>query len=71
MKIAEYCVAGIQLGDQKRHVYALFFFMVSSLLKKLFYFESSLLLGLFSSCGMQGLLSSCSAWAAHCSGFSY
>ena len=26
MKIAEYCVAGIQLGDQKRHVYALFFY---------------------------------------------
>ena len=25
---------------------------------------------LFSSCGERGLLSSCSAWASHCSGFS-
>ena len=31
---------------------------------------SWLLLGLFSSCGEQGLLSSCSAWASHCGGFS-
>ena len=30
---------------------------------------SSLLCGLFSSCGDWGLLSSCSAWASHCSGF--
>ena len=26
--------------------------------------------GLFSGCGEQGLLSSCSAWAPHCGGFS-
>ena len=26
--------------------------------------------GLFSSCGEQGLLSSCGAWASHCGGFS-
>jgi len=25
----------------------------------------------FSSCGKQGLLSTCGAWASHCSGFSY
>ena len=31
---------------------------------------SSLLCGLFSSCGEQELLSSCDAWASHCSGFS-
>ena len=33
--------------------------------------ESSLLLGLFSSCGEWGLLSSCGAGTSHCSGFSY
>ena len=32
---------------------------------------SSLLCGLFSSGGEQGLLSSCSAQASHCGGFSY
>ena len=32
--------------------------------------RSSLLCGLFSSCGKQRLLSSCSAWASRCSGFS-
>ena len=32
--------------------------------------ESSLLHGLFSSCGKRDLLSSCGAWASHCSGFS-
>ena len=40
---------------------------------KLFIFGhagSSLLCGLFSSCGKQGLLSSCGVWASHCSGFS-
>ena len=26
--------------------------------------------GLFSSCGNQGLLSSCGAWSSHCNGFS-
>ena len=31
---------------------------------------SSLLLGLFSSCSTQGLLSVCSVWASHCGGFS-
>ena len=31
---------------------------------------SSLLGGLFSSCGKQGSLSSCGVWAFHCSGFS-
>ena len=31
---------------------------------------SSLLCGLFSSCGEQGLLSSCRVWASHCSDFS-
>ena len=31
---------------------------------------SSLLWGLFSGCGEGGLLSSCSAWASHCAGFS-
>ena len=31
---------------------------------------SLLLLGIFSSCGKWGLLSSCSAWASHCGGFS-
>ena len=31
---------------------------------------SLLLQRLFSSCGMQGLLSSCGAWASHCGGFS-
>ena len=31
---------------------------------------SSLLCGFFSSCGKRELLSSCSAWASHCSGFS-
>ena len=31
---------------------------------------SSLLHGLFSSFGQQELLSSCSAWASHCRGFS-
>ena len=30
---------------------------------------SLLLLGLFSGCSKQGLLSSCSAWAPHCGGF--
>ena len=30
--------------------------------------RSSLLLGLFFSCGERGLLSSCGAWASHCSG---
>ena len=32
--------------------------------------KSLLLLGHFSSCGKQGLLSSCGARASHCSGFS-
>ena len=32
--------------------------------------RSSLLCGLFSSCGKWGLLSSCIVWASHCSGFS-
>jgi len=32
--------------------------------------RSSLPGGLFSSCGKQGLLSSCDAWSSHCSGFS-
>ena len=44
-----------------------------SLFLKLFIFGrsgSSLLCGLFSSCGKQGLLSSCGVWASHCSGFS-
>ena len=31
--------------------------------------ESSLLFGLFSSCGEQGPLSSCSAWTSHGGGF--
>ena len=31
---------------------------------------SLLLRGLFSSCGKQGLLSSCRTWASHCCGFS-
>ena len=31
---------------------------------------SSLLHGLFCSCGKQGLVSGCSAWACHCRGFS-
>ena len=31
---------------------------------------SSLLCGLFPSCGEQGLLSNCSMWASHCGGFS-
>ena len=31
---------------------------------------SSLLWGLFSSCGNQGLLPSCGVWASHCQGFS-
>ena len=32
--------------------------------------ESSLLHGIFCSCGDWGLLSSCGAWASHCGGFS-
>ena len=43
-------------------------------LSYLFIFDgtgSSLLLKLFSSCGKQGLLSSCGVWASHCGGFSY
>ena len=32
---------------------------------------SSLLCRLLSSCGEQGLPSSCSEWASHCSGFSF
>ena len=32
--------------------------------------ESSSLCGLFSSCGRQGLLSRCGAWASHCGGLS-
>ena len=42
-------------------------------LKKKIIFElagSSVLCSVFSSCGEQGLLSSCSAWASHCGGFS-
>ena len=48
------------------HPLSFFFFI-------LFIFRSagsSLLCATFSSCGKQGLLSSCGAWACHCGGFS-
>ena len=51
-----------------------FSFLCLSFFKKLFiYFgcvESSLLHGLFTTFGQQGLLCSCGTWASHCSGFS-
>ena len=53
--------------------YLFFIILLYLFIKKLGegYAWSSLLLRLFSNCREQGLLSSCSVWASHCSGFSY
>ena len=55
---------------KKTEKYVAFLFLKYFLFTYIYCVGSSFLLGLFSSCGKRGRLSSCSAWASHCCAFS-
>ena len=61
---------GVEFSDiRSRHFQEVANWFYYNFLKK-FILGSSLLCRLFSSCGEQGLVSSCGVWASHCGGFS-